>query len=66
MPTQDNPAETGPTLFMPGEKVLVEADVVTALALGCRVRVPGMTPGLSHYVCIPHRTIRKMGQDPRR
>lgn len=48
-----------PILFMPGETVLVEAVVVTALATGCRLRVPGMTPGLVNYFCTGHEGMRR-------
>lgn len=59
MPTPDHAAETGPILFMPDERVLIEAAVVTSFATGCRVKVPGMTPGLTNYVGAERSVIRK-------
>jgi hypothetical protein len=50
MPDPDGPA--GPKLYAPGQRVLVEAEVVTVLATGARIKVAGMTPGHIHYFCV--------------
>lgn len=46
-----------PRLCAVGDIVLVRAQVVTVLATGCRVKVPGMTLGLTHYICVGHDEI---------
>lgn len=48
-----------PRLFAIGDIVLVRAQVVTVLATGCRVKVAGMTAGLTAYFCTDHSNITR-------
>lgn len=55
------PADVGddarPRLLAVGDTVLVRAQVVTVLATGCRVKVAGMTAGLTAYFSTDHSNI---------
>ncbi len=44
-------AATG-LLLKPGDHILVRVEIVTTLATGYRVKVAGMTQGLTNYFCV--------------
>ena len=50
--------QAAPLLLKPGERALIEVDIVSVLEEGYCVKFPGVTPGLIHYVAANRRVVR--------
>lgn len=51
--------EAPPLMLAAGDEAWVRVRIVTALAIGYRVKVKGLTPGLTNYFCVERADVER-------